>query len=545
MINFSISSPNNEKQFCSFNEDEITIGRNSKNSIVLSELEIAPFHAKIYKEDDKLFLVPLDSKNSVLLNKEKIDKPVEIKNGDKFTIGNFTLEISITTDEIEIEKNLEIGITQGIEIEKKDEISLFSSLLFLPTIPKSIEETGISFGTLSDLVLKHIYFSGEISGYRLAHLIGLPFPDIIEPIVNSLKRDKFIEVIGGGALGPISMIYKTTEKGDEALNKILDKNMYAGVAPVSINEYIKGVEKQSIRKEKINKEAIQKKFSDLILEDDIFESIGPAINSGKSLFIYGPAGNGKTAICQRIIRCINEYIWIPYAIEIDGNIIKIFDENNHRPIYKNYEELSLKFDRRWVLCERPLIMVGGELTLEMLDMTYSNDVKYYEAPFQLKANGGILLIDDLGRQRVTPTSLLNRWIVPLENGFDFLSLITGRKIKFPFDVFVVFATNINPQNLLDDAFLRRIRYKLEIKRPTEKQFREILNLVCKNNKIEYNEEGVNYIIELYKRDNRVFNACEPLNLIEGIIDIAYYLGIEPSLTPPLIDRSYKNYFATI
>ncbi len=413
----------------------------------------------------------------------------------------------------------------------------------VPPVPVDITQTGLKRGAVTDLLLKTTYFAGEISGYELAHEMRLPFKTILEPIIQELRRDKLLEVKGGGgSFGAISMIYSVTSKASDLLRQILDRNRYTGPAPVSMTDYVELVEAQSIRRQKMPKRRLVPEFGHLVLSDDVFDGIGPAINSGMAILLHGPPGNGKTAICQAMINCYDDLIFVPYAIEVDGNIIKVFDEHNHKVVSSGRSGGEAFYDQRYVLCRRPLIMVGGELSLDMLDMTYSPEARFYEAPIQLKANGGILFVDDFGRQRVSPRELLNRWIVPLESEFDFISLVTGKKLRIPFDVFVVFATNLDPESLVDDAFLRRVRYKLEVGRPTWEQYRTIFEMACASHDIPFSEEGFAYLKRLYERDRRPIAACEPRNLLDAIRSLGEYFERDPALTPEFIDRAYRSYF---
>lgn len=412
--------------------------------------------------------------------------------------------------------------------------------MWVPNAPRSVEDSGLRRSVVVDLILKSIYFAGELSGLDLRDQMKLPY-DVIEPLIQELRRDKLLDIKGGGSnFGSISMTYTVTNKGTESVRQTLDRNGYIGPAPVTMETYLESVARQSVRKLKVPKRRMMSAFQHLIIDDYIFDGIGPALNSGTAILFYGPPGNGKTAICQGMINCLGGGIFIPYAIEADGNIIKVFDEHNHKRLERPAQLTDV--DNRFVYCQRPLIMVGGELELDMLDMSYSSDAKYYEAPFQMKANGGILLVDDFGRQKVSPKDLLNRWIVPLESQIDFISLVTGRKLKIPFDVFVAFATNLNPDDLVDDAFLRRVRYKLEVQRPDRSLFRKLFELACKAQKIPFDEPGFEFLIGLYTRDKRPMNACEPRNIVSAVSSLADYFERPALLEKELLERAYGGYF---
>jgi hypothetical protein len=413
---------------------------------------------------------------------------------------------------------------------------------FWPHPPRTIEEAGLTVSMVEELILKAIFFAGEMRGMDLANRLKLP-TSIIDEVIEGLRRQKYIDIRGGGAagVGKTTMIYQLTSFATELMRQILDRNRYNGPAPVSLQEWVTAVKKQTVRGNRITRAKMEDKFTDLIIRDYIFDGIGPAMNSGRAIFFYGPPGNGKTAICQRMVDCFEGDIFIPYAIMIDDFIVRIFDSILHKPIED--EPGGPAYDRRWVRCRRPLVVVGGELTLEMLDLVYSPEVKYYEASFQMKATNGMLLIDDFGRQKVSPVDLLNRWIVPLESDVDNITLHTGKKVQVPFDVFAAFSTNLDPSDLVDDAFLRRVRYKLEVMRPDEEQFFEIFDAICQKRNVEFDPNMVEYLIEKhYRATGRPFAACQPRDLLDQVIDMANYLGIPPQLNPVLLDRAVRSYF---
>jgi len=413
---------------------------------------------------------------------------------------------------------------------------------FWPQAPRTLEEAGLTVSMVEELILKAIFFAGEMRGMDIANRLKLP-STIIDEVIEGLRRQKYVDIRGGGGagVGKTTMIYQLTSFSTELMRQILDRNRYNGPAPVSLQEWIAAVKKQTVRGNRITRAKMEDKFTDLIIRDYIFDGIGPAMNSGRAIFFYGPPGNGKTAICQRMVDCFEGDIFIPHAIIIDDFIVRIYDSILHKPIED--EPGGPSYDRRWVRCRRPLVVVGGELTLEMLDLVYSPEVKYYEASFQMKATNGMLLIDDFGRQKVSPTDLLNRWIVPLESDVDNITLHTGKKVQVPFDVFAAFSTNLDPSDLVDDAFLRRVRYKLEVMRPDEDQFFEIFDFICQKRGVEYNADMVEYLVDKhYRATGRPFAACQPRDLLDQVIDMANYLGIPPQLNPVLLDRAVRSYF---
>lgn len=428
-----------------------------------------------------------------------------------------------------------------------------SSLQWEPPQISSIEDTGLSAGFLQNLVLKMLYFRGQLSGNEIAELVHLPFQNVVGKVMEFLRREQYVEVIGSGGLTASTFQYSITAKGGERARERLERTTYVGPAPVPWDSYIAAIKSQGTQRLKVNPERMKKALSHLVLEPEVFERIGPAANSGKSLFLYGPPGNGKTTIAESIGRMIlTNDIYIPFAVEIEGQIVKVFDEINHVPIPEIEQPQgvtgslnnSRRTDKRWIKIKRPVIMVGGELTLEGLELMFDPINKYYEAPFQMKANGGMFLIDDFGRQQVRPRDLLNRWIVPMEKQIDFLALHTGQKIEVPFEVLIVFSTNLPPGDLVDEAFLRRIRHKIEVKSPTFDGYREIFKRVVNSRNIEYDEAGLQYLIQEYylKPPRRKLRANHPRDLIEQLVDIADYLEVKPELSKDLIDRAVESYF---
>ncbi|WP_163783647.1 ATPase [Myxococcus vastator] len=413
---------------------------------------------------------------------------------------------------------------------------------YWPAQPRTLLETGLNTTFVEELVLKALFFAGEMRGMDIAARLQLPTA-LVDDVIEGLRRQKYIDIRGGGGsgVGKSTMIYQLTTFVTDVLRQVLDRNRYNGPAPVPYLEWAAAVKKQTVRGNRITRARMQDKFGDLIIKDYIFDGIGPAMNSGRAIFFYGPPGNGKTAICQGMVNCFGGDIFIPHAILIDDFVVRIFDANLHKVVED--EPGTPSYDRRWVRCRRPLVVVGGELTLEMLDLVYSPEVKYYEAPFQMKASNGMLLIDDFGRQKVSPKDLLNRWIVPLESDIDMLTLHTGKKLQVPFDVFAAFSTNLDPSDLVDDAFLRRVRYKLEVQRPDEQQFHDIFQVMCRKRGVPYNAAAVDYLIDAHYRPvGRPFAACQPRDLLDQVIDMAHYQGVEPRLTTELLDSAVRGYF---
>ncbi len=417
---------------------------------------------------------------------------------------------------------------------------------FAPRMPTSIKETGLGLGFLTDLALKIMYFEGNLSGSELAERMKLPYTGVIDRVLEFLKREKLCEVKGAGGFAEAAYQYAIAEKGRSMGREALARSQYAGAAPVTLATYYQAIHDQPLGNVVVHQRKMRQALSHMVINEETFSQIGPAVNSGRSIFLFGHPGNGKTAIAESIGKMIlGDAMYIPYAVEIGGQIIRVFDSVNHVTV-DTESAANRKFDPRWVRIRRPVIITGGELTLEALDLVYDENNKYYEAPFQMKANGGMFLIDDFGRQQARPRDLLNRWIVPLEKRVDFLTLHTGRKIEVPFDVLIVFSTNLAPRDLVDEAFLRRIRHKIEIGNPSWDEYREIFRRMCQIRNVPYDDRGLAYLIqEHYLKPNRSKRACHPRDLIDQLVDIARYLNVSVKLNKDLIDRACEAYFVEL
>ena len=429
--------------------------------------------------------------------------------------------------------------------------------LFYPPPINKVEDTGLSPLWLQDLALKILYFQGYLSGFKVAEEMCLPFAGVIDQILEALKREKFVEVKSSQqiGLGEGSYQYAITGAGIARAREALERSQYAGPAPVPLKTYNNSILKQSRGRTIITNQKLHQALSSLVLNERTFQRIGPAVNSGTSIFLYGPPGNGKTSIARSLGDLIlKESMYIPYAIYIDGQVVKLYDSVNHQltredePNTPNTGVIrtGVRRDPRWVRIRRPFIVVGGELNMAGLDLVFDDVNKFYEAPFQVKANGGIFLIDDFGRQQVRPRDLLNRWIVPLENRIDYLTLHTGRKVEIPFDVMVVFSTNLPPKDLVDEAFLRRLRHKIEIGDPNYEEYREIFRRVATAKGVTYSDQGLAYLLqEWYIKRGRKLRASHPRDLCDQIIDIARFLSLEPTMSRDLLDRAAESYFVEI
>ncbi|NOZ05388.1 MAG: ATP-binding protein [Chloroflexi bacterium] len=420
--------------------------------------------------------------------------------------------------------------------------------------PRSIEETGLSMHFLVNLTLKTIYNAGEFSGQEVAASLRMPFVNVVEPILEFLKREELVRITGsGGGFGERAFRYILSAKGAARTQEALDRNQYVGPVPVTLEQYSTVVRQETVASVVVRPADVEAALQAYTFSRRTYDKIGPAVNSGRSLFLYGPPGNGKTSIATSIVRMLRGQVHIPYAVTVDGQVIRIFDAVTHRPVAlekpkgKTTGEMGVRRpDERWITIERPAVVVGGELTLENLDLIYDPVSKTYEAPFQMKANGGMFLIDDFGRQQVPPRSLLNRWIVPLDTRVDYLTLHTGMKLEVPFEELVVFSTNLNPTELVDHAFLRRIRHKIHVMDPTEREFHEIFRRACQSKNIPYDQRSFAYLLQKHFRDaGRELKAVYPRDILDQIIDIATYRGIRPVLDKELLDQACEAYFVDI
>ncbi|MEM6330656.1 MAG: AAA family ATPase [Planctomycetota bacterium] len=424
--------------------------------------------------------------------------------------------------------------------------ALFSTLLaeevFCPAAPQSMEELGVSPVLVEALVCKLLLQVGTAPGRDIAKRIAVPF-GVLEGLLGSLRSRQLLFHQGQAALN--DYYYALTDQGGERARAAMKACAYVGPVPVPLEDYVVSVEAQSIRVEAAQKEQLAEAFSDVSIEPGLLDVLGPAVNSGAGLFLYGAPGNGKTTIAKRITRCFGAHVWLPLALIEDGQIIKLFDAACHEPVGDDGAPLLAgpQADPRWIKVRRPTVVVGGELTMDSLEVRHDPQSNVSEASLQLKSNCGCLLIDDFGRQRIEPTELLNRWIIPLENRHDFLSLATGKKIQVPFDQLIIFSTNLEPNDLADEAFLRRIPYKVEVLDPSVDEFRGLFESACRAVGCAYRPEAVDYLVQKHYRPyGRAIRRCHARDLLQQIANYCVYQGRALELRPDYLDRAVAGYF---
>jgi len=417
-------------------------------------------------------------------------------------------------------------------------------LLELTKQPRTIDESGLQIELLLDLTLKHFYDGGVMDLQQLVGKMALS-GNVMEDILTTLRKDFRIEVLASLENRP-GLRYQLTELGRADAKNAYLRSGYFGRAPITIDHYTQVVEAQSVFNCSITREQLKEAFSDVIINEHLYDQLGPALHSGRAIMIYGPAGTGKTFICKHLARCLGNSIYVPYAISVGMEIIRFFDPLIHIPVNKFSEKVSYQFDartdQRLIECERPVAISGGELTMDRLDMRYDQVTRLNHAPIQLKANNGIYIIDDMGRQRMPPLELLNRWIVPMEEHIDYLTLGSGQHFPVPFDAVLVFSTNLQPLELADEAFLRRLGYKIQFTAILKEQFAQIWENVCRDRSVTVEEGVLDCVFELYEQTKRLFFPCQPGDLIGLALDMAAFKNNKGNLTKENIMLAWNTYF---
>ena len=416
----------------------------------------------------------------------------------------------------------------------------------VPPVPETLEDTGLSVSVLQQLILKKMYSRGDMLGRELSEGLGLKF-SLIEAIIEFLKRQHFIEAKKSLGMGSSTVLYALTDTGKNTARECMESNQYTGAAPVPLAQYSEMVRRQRRADGWLTPEALKEAYSRMVVTPRLLAQIGPAVSSGNSFLIYGQPGNGKTFLAEALMNVDHSCVYVPHALECQGTIVQVFDPLYHQPV-EDIEEQSvfatgMQHDGRWIKCRRPFIVTGGELTLEMLDLNYNATSKVYDAPYQLKANNGIYLIDDFGRQQCTPAEVLNRWIVPMERRVDYLKFNSGGKITVPFEAFLIFSTNLNPEQLGDEAFLRRIQYKMLLRSPDEHEFATIFQRFCEAKSLAFHDGLIGRFIEKhYRKVRRPFRRCHPRDILSHAIDLIHFEKLPFHLTDDLVDRAFESCF---
>jgi len=423
---------------------------------------------------------------------------------------------------------------------------LFSDDNYWPTQPRDVNETGLSDVFIESLLVKTTLVTGTISGRALGEKTGLPYR-VIDPLLDALRVRKLITHVRPAAFN--DYYYSLTEAGMRRGHECMKQCQYVGPAPVPLSDYTLSVEAQAAGLEPIDREQLRDAMSKISYQDELLDQLGPAVNSNSGLFLFGPPGNGKTTIAKTLTKCLGQEIWIPYAIYDDGNLIKLHDEAFHMPVPVPETNGNMlkdqEWDKRWQRIQRPTVIVGGELVMENLEVRHDQRSNVCEAPLQMKSNCGCLLIDDFGRQRIAPEELLNRWIIPLENRIDYLTLPTGKKIQIPFEQLIIFSTNISPDEIVDEAFLRRVPYKIFVEDPDQDEFRRLMKSVSIQLGFAHVPEAAEHLLAYYQRTGKKMRRCHPRDLLLQVKSFCTYRKIEPTLRPEFLDQACRSYFSKL
>lgn len=423
---------------------------------------------------------------------------------------------------------------------------LLSNDTFWPSQPQNVGETGLSESFIEALLLKTVLLAGTISGRKLSEKAGLTFR-VVEPMLDVLRTRKLLSHVRPAAFN--DYYYSLTEAGQSRAQTHMKQCSYVGPAPVPLSDYVLSVEAQAAGLEPIDRDQLREALASISYQDGLLDALGPAVNSNTGMFLFGPPGNGKTTVARCLTHCLGQEIWIPHAIMDDGNLIKLQDDAFHRPapvpeasgnILKTQE-----WDRRWLRIGRPTVIVGGELVMDNLEVRHDPRSNICEAPLQMKSNCGCLLIDDFGRQRIAPEELLNRWIVPLENNCDYLTLPTGKKIQIPFEQLIIFSTNLDPSELVDEAFLRRVPYKIFVDDPTPREYRQLVHEVAKKLGFDDTPQAADHLLKYYENNGRPLRRCHPRDLLTQVVNFCKYRKLPLAIRPEYLDQACRSYFSNL